>query len=69
MVNMKELIEREDDFLTVDDVAMAMGVTPQNMRTQAQSDQSKLGFPVCVIGKRILIPRIPFLEWVGALRV
>ena len=51
-------------FLIPADVAPILGVDPQAIRNQAHEDPSQLGFPVCVIGTRIKIPRIPFLQFV-----
>lgn len=49
-----------DDFMTAEDVGKIIGVGPQNIRSQAQADPSKLGFPVIVIGTRVYIPREGF---------
>ena len=54
------------DVLRPDDVAGILGVHPQSIRSQAHSAPQLLGFPVSVIGRRTLIPRIPFLEFIGA---
>ena len=55
-------IERIDkEFLTAAEVAPALGVNPQDIRSQAQSDASKLGFPVIVTGTRVRIPKEGFL--------
>lgn len=52
------------DFLTPAEAAKILGCDPQALRIQARTDPSKLGFPVCVIGKRTRIPRKQFLEFV-----
>lgn len=50
-------------FLTADDVAGLIDAGAQNIRSQAQGDPSKLGFPVTVIGTRVRIPRLGFINW------
>lgn len=38
--------------------------TAEAIRAQAQSDPEALGFPVCVVGRRVYIPRRSFdLFW------
>lgn len=60
----KELKESPEIFVNAADVAPVLGVDPQDLREQAKADSSKLGFPVCIIGRRVLIPRLGFLRWV-----
>lgn len=52
-------------FVTARDVDDIIGCSAENIRSQAQDDPSKLGFPVVVIGNRLRIPRIPFLRFIG----
>ncbi len=35
------------------------------IRKQAQEDPKKLGFPVCVVGTRVYIPRWSFMQFWG----
>lgn len=58
---------RESDrlFLVPTDVAGVLGCNPQSIRDVARKEPEKLGFPVCVIGTRIRIPRVPFMEFIG----
>lgn len=51
-------------FLTPSEIAPVLGVNPYSINLQAQSDPAKLGFEVMVIGRRVKIPRIPFLKWI-----
>lgn len=62
---MQEIIASSCEMLTADDVATCLKVAPQGLRQQAKTDPTKLGFPVCVIGARVLIPRMSFLRWMG----
>lgn len=52
------------DFITADIAGKVMGLDPQSIRVQAQRDTKKLGFPVVVVGSRVMIPRIPFLRFI-----
>lgn len=52
-------------FLSIAEICGILGCDPQCLRSQARSDPSVLGFPVTIIGRKIRIPRIPFLEYVG----
>lgn len=60
-MTLEEIRSTEKQLLTPDDVATALGVNPQSIRTQAQADPVKLGFPVIQVGTRTLIPRAGFL--------
>ena len=51
--------------LTPNEVAEAIGVAPESIRLQAETDPSKLGFPVTRIGTRTLIWRLPCLRFIG----
>lgn len=48
--------------LTPAEAAAVLGVSPQLLRIQARQQPEKLGFPVTVIGRRVLIPRLAFLR-------
>lgn len=58
-------MERDEIYLLPAEAAKVLGVNPQNLRSQAQDDPAKLGFPVIVIGNRTLIPRKPFFAYLG----
>lgn len=51
----------DKEFLTAAEVAPVLGIDPQDLRSQAQADSVKLGFPVIVTGSRVRIPREGFL--------
>ena len=53
-------------WLTPEDISEVLDCNPHSIRVQAHEDQTKLGFPVVVIGTRTRIPRIPFLDFWGA---
>ncbi len=52
-------------MLTPDEVGIILGVNPQSIRNQARIIPNTLGFPVVVVGNRVLIPRKPFLKFIG----
>ena len=54
-------IDRE--FLTPAQVAEIMGCDPQDIRVTARERPDLLGFPVCVIGSRVKVPRRAFIKW------
>ena len=62
-----EMLQSEDPFLSPADIAEVLHCDPQYIRAQAQADPSKLGYPVIVINRRVRIPRIPFLRYLGYL--
>ena len=49
-------------FLTVSDIAKALGVTKNAFQTQVKNDVNSVPFPVIKIGDVILIPRKKFLD-------
>ncbi len=63
-MTLQEIRNSDKQFLNVDEVAPALGVSPQNIRTQAQSDPIKLGFPVIQVCTRTIIPRMAFLYFI-----
>lgn len=63
MASIEELRDCKKAFLDCVDIAPFMESDPQTLRSQAQSDPRKLGFPVCVCGNRVKIPRIGFINW------
>lgn len=63
MANIDELMECSKAFLDCSDIAPFLKCDAQDIRSQAQSDPRKLGFPVCIVGTRVKIPREGFLRW------
>ena len=64
-MKLSQIEDTEALMLTPADVAEVLGVDAQSIRVQARQDPSLLGFPVSVVGNRTLIPRIPFLKFIG----
>ena len=59
----EEMLKSDKAFLLTEDVAELLGCKPHSINVQAQQDPAKLGFPVCVTGSRVRIPRLGFLHW------
>ena len=53
------------EMLTPADVAPVLGGHPDAINVMAKEDPARLGFPVCMVGNRVKIPRRAFLRWVG----
>lgn len=50
--------------LTPAQVAAVLNQDPQSIRLQAHFDPRMLGYPVIVTGRRVRIPRVPFIRFV-----
>lgn len=59
----QEIVASDKVFLLTEDVAEVLGCKAYSINVQAQQDPAKLGFPVCVTGSRVRIPRMGFLHW------
>ena len=66
-MTLADIQQSKDLMLTPAEVAEVLGVDPQSIRVQAKQNPALLGFNVVVIGSRTLIPRIPFLKFIGGL--
>lgn len=62
-MTLEEMRESTAEFMTPEDVAAVIGCKPYAINVQARADAGKLGFPVCVMGTRVRIPRRAFLRW------
>lgn len=62
-MTLQEIRESRKEMLVPTDVADILECMPYSINSQAQTDPSKLGFPVCVMGTRVKIPRKAFLYW------
>jgi hypothetical protein len=62
-LTLNDLENIDRDWLTPAQVAPVLGADPNYIRGQAHAEPDKLGFPVIVIGTRVKIPRIPFINF------
>ena len=63
-MTLQQMQESQEEMLAPADVAEVLGCTPYSINVQCKLDMGKLGFPVCMIGTRVRIPRRGFLRWV-----
>ncbi len=61
--SLADIEHMDKEFLQAEDVAPLLGLNPQSLRSQAQDDPAKLGFPVIVSGRRVRIPRDGFVHF------
>lgn len=64
-MTLSEIRSSDKTMLLASDVAPVLGCDPHSIRLQAREYPESLGFPVVVIGNRTLIPRKPFLAYLG----
>lgn len=50
-------------YLTMNDIGTLVGIRPDTLLWQARQDPKLLGFPVCVAGDTVRIPKGAFLDW------
>ena len=60
-MNLSDIQKIDKEYLTATDIAPLLECNPQDIRTQAQNDPTKLGFPVIVTGTRVRIPKNGFI--------
>lgn len=60
-MNLSDIEQIDKEFLLAEEIAPLLGMHPQSIRDQAQTDSAKLGFPVIVTGTRVCIPKDGFL--------
>lgn len=62
----EEVKQSDKLWLTPEEAASSIGRNVQDLRWQAHNNPELLGFPVCVIKTRTMVPRKPFIEfWEG----
>lgn len=64
-MTLEEIKLSDKVMLTPADISDVMRSDPQSIRKQAHENPAVLGFPVCVVGSRVKIPKAAFLNWVG----
>lgn len=66
-MTLQDLANKDGDLLLSEDVAKYLGCSPQLIREQARSKPELLGFKVIVVGTKTLIPKMPFINYMGGL--
>lgn len=64
-MTIEEMQTSKSIYLSVSEVASVLHCDPQALRVQAHTNPQALGYPVIIIGRRVRIPRIPFLHYLG----
>lgn len=62
-MTLDEMRALDREFLIPREVAPVLGCDPQDIRVCAKQCPERLGFNVAVIGSRVKIPRLGFLNW------
>ena len=62
-MTLKEIEESTKEVLTCQDVAPVLKCNPATLHMQAMEEPWRLGFPVVVMGRRVKIPRRPFINY------
>ncbi len=63
MQRLEDIEKLNKGTLVPTDVCEYLGCHPYSINCQAKEDPSKLGFPVVVIGTRVLIPKEGFVNY------
>lgn len=66
-MTIQEIMASDAAVLLPTDVAAVLQCDPQYVRITARDRPEALGFPVTIVGKRVKIPRVPFLRYMGYL--
>ena len=62
-MTLSEIKATDKPMLTPADIAEVLHCDAQSVRLAARLKPELLGFPVCVIGHRVKVPRDGFLRW------
>lgn len=62
-MTLSDIENRNKEFLIPSDIAEILGCDKYSINKQAQTDASKLGFPVVVMGTRVRIPKQAFIKF------
>lgn len=64
-MTLEQIKQSNDVFLYAADIAPLLGCDPNWIRRAAHDAPELIGFPVSVMGRRVRIPRKPFLAFIG----
>ena len=68
-MTLNEMRVSEKTMLTPEDVSEVLGCNGYAINLQCKEDPRKLGFPVCVLGTRVRIPRVAFIKWLDGVGI
>ena len=63
-MTLAEIKSSDEVFLNAADIADVLQADPATIRLAAKQRPELLGFPVCVCGRRVRIPRLAFIAFV-----
>lgn len=64
-MTIKEIKDSDKVLLLASDICDILGCDAHAIRVAANKRPDLLGFPVCIVGTRVKIPRKPFLAFIG----
>lgn len=65
-MNLDDLKRIDREWLLAREVAPVLDTDPHSIRVAAKLAPERLGFPVCLVGSRVRIPKKPFIQfWEG----
>lgn len=62
-MSLDDLKRLDREFLTPAQVAEILNCSAHGVRIWARQRPEQLGFPVCIIGTRVRIPKRPFIQF------
>lgn len=62
-MTIKDLKSMTKEVITPDEAAKVLGCSSQYIRIAARENRQLLGFPVVLIGRRVKIPRVAFINF------
>ncbi len=68
-LSIADLEKMDCPSITAEVAAAVLDHDPQSIRLQAHCDPKMLGYPVIVTGRRVKIPRIPFINYLRGVTV
>lgn len=64
LLSLTDIERLPGDFIPLKTAAQYLRCDAQTLRLQARRDQYSLGFPVTLLGPRVLIPKRPFISYI-----
>ncbi len=65
MKTLDEIKMMDKELLSPADICGVLGCDPQTIRVTARQNPGGMGFPFVIMGRRVKIPRVPFLRFMG----